>query len=124
MLDLVNRLCTLRNTFLHSAALFTQGLEDECSDPDGFCGWMKKKLRQLHRHFSSIRAVLDSPLNRYLVMTTYYWIYLVLILVAVLKPLSMRLSSGMQGVSWYHYCLLIYALSMGFYDIALMAQLR
>ncbi len=58
---------------------------------------------------------LDAPLNKFLTMLGYYFIFLVMMIFASMRPLSVKVSSD-NGFTWYHKILLLYSVSMLFQD--------
>ncbi len=86
-----------------------------------------------HSHISSFRYLnfccrtrvnFDIPVHRFIVMSGYYLVYLALVLLVMLRPLSVNLTEHSEGFAWYHVCLSAFTFSMLWEDFVNISVMR
>jgi len=81
-------------------------------DPESQRNWFKRVLGKYVQFCHNKICNLDSPINKFITTITWYLAYLFLLLIAGLKPLSVKLAPNSHGqFAWYHACILFFCSS-------------
>ncbi len=93
-------------------------VHDDGSDPPS------TRLQKFLEYCDNAVTNLDSPLNRFLTSNGYFLIFLVCILIAVIRPVSDRVSLRLGPLEWYEWYLLVHSSTVLFGYLVLFSMLK
>ena len=83
----------------------------------------KWKFSKRSYDFFSGDCNLDQPLNRFISFTGLYLLYLLLIVMCILTPIT-DYDQSLNNYHWYHDCLLIFTVAMVVQDVLILTSVR